>query len=79
MTFAAFPTVFPLAGNTEESALSKMPPTEVELPFDADVAFATAPNAVYVCPSTPPSASPIAPNIPPSCATGSPDGSYAAC
>ena len=46
MTFAAFPTAFPLAGNTLESALSNIPPTVVEFPLEADVALATEPNAV---------------------------------
>lgn len=80
MTFAAFPTAFPLAGNTLESALSNIPPTVVEFPLDADVALATAPNAVHVFPRTFPRASPIVDNNPLSCFyPWSPEGLWSDC
>ena len=70
MMFPACPMVFPQYGNAQDNALSKMPPTVVELPFEPDIALATVPNAVYVLPSTLPSAFPIVENNPPSYAFG---------
>jgi len=80
-TFPALPTVSPANENAEDNALSKTPPTVVELPLDADEALATTPNAVYVFPSASPSAFPMVENNPPlSCCPDSPvDGDCAAC
>ena len=64
-TAAAGPIILPLATNTEDSALSKVPPNVAMLRPYAATVLVTVPNTVYALPMALPSVSPIVESNPP--------------